>query len=262
MITLCTAVLTSIPGYFVNTINFTGAQAEYDPEAEFRLAKLGRSIVEAKLVTLNASVSLKTAYAASLRNRESQHSHFVQTLAHSTEANVAWANVANDFRDTRQWLDGKLRADYSQAFVDAATDRDLHPNLVGQHVSRDYMAFAFEAVRAICEDNLAPAQVILACFDRLEKLARECAERVNQFTLYIEELQREDDFSLYGYIFDCLAVRGEKPRLYELDEAYFTVHSEFEITYEAVEQIARHAHTLVPGTHGQEPRFFDLNFTE
>ena len=65
----------------------------------------------------------------------------------------------------------------------------------------------------------------------------------------------------YQHIFDSLAVNGEKPRLYALDERYFAAQNEFEITYEAVEQIARHAHTIVPETHSNSPEYFDLKFT-
>ena len=255
-------IIRSIPGHWINSINFLGAKHRFDSEAEFRLVQLGSSIVEAKRVSLEVSMSLKASYAKSIQNSESRHEHLTQVLTHATDAKEAWANVAKDFRDTRRWLDGKLREDYSRAFVQAATVGSLHTALTEQGMSNVYMAFAFENVRSICDDNVPPSQSVLACFELLAGQAERCVNQVAQFILYLEELRRQENFSLYRYIFHHLALNATKPRLFELDEAYFASQNEFEITYEAVEQIARHAHTMVPGTHSQEITFFDLEFTE
>ena len=257
-----TSLLASVSGHYVNSINFLGVDSVYDSEAEFRLVQLGKSIVEAKRVSLDVSMSLKDSYAASIQDKESRHASLTQALAHSTNAKEAWANVAKDFRNTCKWLEGKLRKDYSQAFVEAATVGNLHSTFVERGVSNDYMASAFENVCVMCEEDTTPEQSVLGCLRHLAEQAEKCAEETGMFTLYLEELQKVEDFSLYGYIFDHLALRAEKPRLFELDEAYFAAQNEFEITYEAVEQIARHAHTIVPGTHDQSIEFFDLRFTE
>lgn len=263
MVTSCAInIIRSVPGHWINSINLLGAKHRFDSEAEFRLVQLGNSIVEAKRVSLEVSMSLKASYAKSIQNSESRHVHLAQALTHATDAKEAWANVAKDFRDTHKWLEGKLREDYSQAFVEVATIGSLHATLTEQGMSNSYMAFAFENVRSICEDDVPPPQSVLACFELLARQAEKCVDKVAQFILYLEELQRQEGFSLYGYIFDHLALRAKKPRLFELDEAYFASQNEFEITYEAVEQIARHAHTMVPGTHRQEIEFFDLKFTE
>ena len=262
IITYVTNILASVPGYFANMINLFGANLQFDAEAEYRLAKLGKSIVEAYRVTLDASLRLKASYLASIENRKSRHAYFTQVLVHLTDAKDAWINVAKDFSDTRKWLDGKLREDYSEAFVEAATVGDLHATLVEQGISKSYMAFAFEEIRAICKNSASPSESILACLDHLSEKAKKCAEIINELILYLEEQYEQEDFSLYSYVFASLAVKGEKPQLYQLDEIYFAVQNEFSITYESVEQIARHAHTLVPGTHGQDPSFFDFKFTD
>lgn len=254
--------ITAIPGVLKNTINFLGTNREFDSEAEFRLAQLGISIVEAKRTTLDVGISLKTSYTRSIQDSPSRHTYFTQALANATEAKEAWTNVARNFRDTRRWLEGKLREDYCQAFVQAATAADFHTTLTNQGSSIGYMVFAFENVCSICEADVPPTQAVLDCLKQLAEQAERCVEAIDQFTLYLEELQNQEGFSLYRYIFDHLALQAKKPRLYELDEAYFTVQNEFEITYEAVEQISRHAHTLVPGTHDPDIEFFNLRFTE
>jgi len=207
-------------------------------------------------------MSLKASYAASIRNSESRDVAFAQALVHAADTEEAWANVAKDFLDTRNWLNGKLREDYSQAFVQVAIGNTLHAQLIKEGTSREYMAVAFERIRSICTENVPPVQAILACFEQLAEQALICADAIKQFILYSEELQAQNNFSIYRYIFDHLALQAKKPRLFELDEAYFAAQNEFEIFYEAVEQIARQAHTMVPGTHDPEIEYFDLKFTE
>jgi len=260
MITPCLIhTLRSIPSYFGNIINFFGVNPQFDAEAEFRLAQLGRYIVEAKSLSLDVSRSLKASYIANIQNLTSQHGHLTNALEHLTRAQEAWLNVADGFRDNHTWLNGRLRVDYSNAFVEAATVDNLHSALVNQGLSNQYTASAFERIRSICEESEEAAQSILDCFEHLAELAERCAEIITEFRQHLSQLQAAGNFALYDHIFNALAVDGEKPRLYELDEIYFSAQNEFEIVYEVVEQIARDAHTRVPGTHGEIPQYFNSN---
>ena len=260
MITPCLIhTLRSIPSFYSNIINFFGTNRQFDAEAEFRLAQLGMLIVEAKSLSLDVSRSLKASYIANIQNLTSQHDHLTNTLDHLTSAQEAWVNVTESFRDNHTWLNGKLRDDYSNAFLEAATVDNLHSVLVNHGLSNQYTASAFERIRSICEESEDAAQSILDCFEHLAELVERCTEIIIEFRQHLSQLQAEGNFALYDHIFNSLAVDGEKPRLYELDEIYFAAQNEFEIVYEVVEQIARDAHTRVPGTHGETPQYFNSN---
>ena len=260
MITPCLIyTLRSIPSYFGNVINLFGARRQFDAEAEFHLAQLGILIVEAKSLSLDVSRSLQASYITNIQNLTSQGDHLTNALEHLTTAQEAWVNVADSFRDNHTWLNGKLRVDYSNAFVKAAIVDNLHSVLVNQGLSNQYTASAFEKIRSICSESEEAAQSILDCFEYLAELAERCAEIITEFRQHLSQLQAEGNIALYDHIFNSLVVDSEKPRLYELDEIYFAAQNEFEIVYEVVEQIARHAHTRVRGIDGQTPQYFNAN---
>ena len=84
----------------------------------------------------------------------------------------------------------------------------------------------------------------------------------DEFLSHLRDLSRDSDFLLFKHVFQCLAVEARKPDLFVLDEKCFLAVNRFEILYEAVEQITREAHTLIPGSHNQVYKNFDLKFTE
>lgn len=244
----------------VSSINFLGARHIVDAEAEYRLAHLGRLIMEAKRTTTNLSIDLNVSYSLSITNRIAKDTYLLQALRSGAEVVDSWALVSREISIDLEWFKNNLRIDYSRAFVWMATEGIYKYNIYSD-LHNNYMSFAFRDIADICRGE-NPVTSILKCLEKLRDLVDILVERSKEVVQYLEELQRQEKFSLYRYVFDHLAIQAVKPKLFDLDEAYFTALSTFDIFYEALKQLARLAHTYVPGTHNRAFEFFDLRFTE
>ena len=107
----------------------------------------------------------------------------------------------------------------------------------------------------------SPEDGTIIALGRVGHYAGQCRAGVKKFGDQLAATNSASDLSLHTHIYDYLGKRAEKPTLFTLDECYYSCVTDFEIYYEAYEQISRHAHTLVPGTHAASVRFFDLTFT-
>lgn len=256
------AILTS-RAHYVNSINFLGAKHAVDPESEFRLMQLGRVIVEAKRADTDVSLAVKDAYAASILGDKSAHdANIAEAQRLGTMAQRQWASVAQNISEVVTWLDGNLRKEYTEAFKKIALSKDFHSELVTKGISSRDMKWAFDRIAKICSETGDGTQAILKCLLELKKLAEETSEASVKFTQHLGKITNEPKFTLYRHIFDNLAIRAKKPELFSLDEGYFVKNNEFLVFYEAVEQVSREAHTIVPGTHDQKFETFDLKFTK
>lgn len=247
----------------VNSVNFLGAAAHVDSEAEYRLIDVGKSIQLAKQATAEASLLMKGSYGQSVSGQIlAARSTLDQTMSAGIRAQELWSKVARDFDNTRDWLDGYMRPDYSNAFRKLGKDgAKFHKILVGRGISAPHMKWAFKEIREICEEHSSP-ECVLQCIGHLARLADDLSSVYGQFFVTLQKIRSDEpEFDMYTYVFDHLALKAEKPELMEVDEAWFVQMSTFDIFYEAVEQLSREAHTLVPGTHDQILERFSLKFT-
>ena len=247
----------------VNTINNLGAAAHVDAEAEFRLLRLAKNIVNAKKATTNLSFAVKGSYGSSVLNvGDKGRIELLDSVKLGPTVQNAWADVAFEMEKVMNWFNSALREDYSQAFVDSLSDKEnLFENLQNNTLTRGYMKWAFDEMKEICSKYDYPVDGIIACYKRVRDYAEICQDAIAKFNKYLEQLYKKPNFSLYDYIFEHLALKAEKPKLFELDEAYFAAMCSFDIYYEALEQTTRHAHTLIPETHDDTLEHFDLKFT-
>lgn len=248
----------------INTMNNLGASFERDSEAEYRLLTLGRKIIDAKKSSTDVSYAVKSSYGSSvigtaLKGRD----ELIDATKASPRLAHSWAEVAAEMQSVIVWFNGALREDYSEACIQCLTpEYGLFEKLKEKGLTRDYMKWAFEEMRLIAAQHTYPVDALLACYQRISDYAMQCSDAVIAFHDELARLRQEPDFALYDYIFDHLALKAEKPKLFELDEAYFAATCTFDIYYEALEQLTRQAHILVPGTHDQKFENFNLKFTE
>ena len=249
---------------YINTINFLGAAPERDSEAEYRLLRLARNIITTKSASTRFSTAVKASYGSSVRGIAMKGKvELSEAVKFGSGVSYAWAEVAHEISSTMTWFNGALREDYSHAFVKSLSeDEGLFQQLEDAELTHNYMKWAFEEMREISENYSYPVDALIACLDRLRSYALKCKARSEAFNEHLEELYSEPDFSLYEYIFNHLALQAKKPKLFDLDEAYFAANNAFDIFYEALEQASRHAHTLVPGTHDTKIEFFDLEYSD
>lgn len=269
---ICACVVSAYAGdsqaKFINSINFLGAHQRYDAEAEYRLLQLGIAIVEAGQVGALVSLSVKGAYGASiLGNVQSNSVALNQARNHGNALRTKWAEVDKLSRDTATWLNEKLRPEYADAFCSVVGEGgDFQSSLIDAGASEEYMNWAFEIIGNECQKNSSTQSAVLSAFGILGRFARTNADNVSVFFSKLNEISENDEAfinrGMYGYIFENLAIRGEKPVLFVLDEIYFTGLTRFNIFYEALEQVSREAHTRIRGTHDQTFQTFNLQFTK
>ena len=257
----------------INSINFLGAHALHDSEAEYRLLQLGEAIIEAQRTSTDFSLSIKGAYGESiLGNVDASMDRLTQAQETGELLQNRWFHVSDVSLQTMAWLTGKLRDDYAVAFCTVATETSEEPNLHLLHLSltdigasADYMLWAFNQISASCNQSESPQEAILSAFSNLSTLASVNLQNALTFITTLQSAMNEPSFrqhGLYGHIFDKLALQAEKPAIFVSDEVYFTGVSRFEIYYEALEQVAREAHTLIPNTHDQIFQTFNMIFTD
>lgn len=265
---ICVAVLSSTSqARIINSINFLGAHHVHDAEAEYRLLQLAIDIVEARQIGTSFSLNIKGAYRASLLG--DMRANFNGLMDARTTGNALrdkWAEVGERSQQIMTWLNGKLRPEYAAAFCEVAQEGSAFQNsLVEMNASESYMGWAFEEIGRSCEQSSSPQEAIFSTFAILKTLAQGNMTNVSRFINALNTLDEDESFrngGLYGYIFDRLALRAQKPVLFVEDEVYFTGVMRFDIYYEALEQVSREAHTRIPGTHDQTFQIFDLNFTQ
>jgi len=263
---LSVLVVIVVDARIVNSINFTGAKARFDTEAEYRLLTLAVSIVEARRADTDLSLAVKNAYGASIIGDKKSHDFQLLSAADaSTKLKRAWGNVAREAQSMQKWLEGRLRPEYSEAFKKVAINHvRLHGRLIEEKASGDYMTWAFEEIASYFDGQVDPSQAIIQCFSRLEELAYENVDNVVGFEKSFSVAQETEEFKkngLHGHIFQYIAIKAEKPDIFTKDEVFFTSIVHFDIFYEALEQISREAHKHVPGTHDLEFDTFDLRLT-
>ena len=253
--------------YIFNTINFLGTDRLHDAESEYRLLELATDIVEARQISTHVSMSVKGAYRASLLGQNDANIHLIsQATGVGNSLHEKWREISNGSIQLIDWLDEKLRPEYAEAFCEVAAQRlEFHQSLVNVGASDEYMSWAFSSIGGACHEYNTARGAVLSTFRVLGELAQQNATNAIAFLRTLNALPQNEAYvkaGIYGYIFDNLAIRAKKPELFVQDEVFFTGLSRFDIYYEALEQVSREAHTLIPGTHDQEFQTFDLNYTD
>ncbi len=251
----------------INSINFTGVDRKFDTEAEYRLLQFAQSIVISRREETEFSLAIKKAYGASILGDRQSHDELLKTAeVAATKLKRAWSNVAQQSESLQNWLNGRLRPEYAEAFKKVVgTRKILQSRLIKEGASAQYIDWAFVELEDLYEKKkLNPSNAIIETFGMLKAIALENVKHVGSFMLSLNKAKDFEEFQkngLYGHIFDFIAIRADKPDIFTKDETYFTGVIKFDILYEAFEQVSREAHKLVPGTHDLEFSTFDLQFT-
>lgn len=235
---------------YVNSINFFGSAINFDAESEYRLALVASSIIEAKRKGNDLSTQVKSSLQASvLGERVACSLQLDSAIVRASDARKAWARLSLELAETRAWHTGKLRPEFAEACQQAANDAELHPGLVEAGLSRSYMKWGFDRVRDTINAGATAEAGVLAVFTWLAEQAQKIADSTATFIEALEVVRSSETPSIYRHLYDTLGVGTCKPDLHNIDEAAFAAVCDFDLVYEAFEQVTRQAHLLIPGTH-------------